>query len=125
MYPSDITIASTVPTTYSIVTERASSSLYSDPSQPLAEPKVLTISHETDKSGRVSSVVYIDDIASLVNTTVGAPAVVDTVKCQFKLMYNPTLGRATLEADLAQLREELTVFVSDSTNWTKLLNKEH
>lgn len=119
MYTSDITIGTN---TYSLTTQRASSSVRSDASQPLESPVMLNVGHEVGKLGRVSTVVYLDSMETLTGED-GIPKD-DTVRAQFKIQYDPTLGRVGLETEIERLRDQLIAFLGDATNWTKLLNKE-
>lgn len=116
-------LSTTVPVaTFSLVSQRATSSLRADPAMPLEEPRTLTISHETQKNGRVASVIYIDDLQTVTSSSV-LPTL-SSVRLQLKLQYNPTEGRTDLDTVIpeiyAQLKEILT-----TANLTKFLNKEH
>lgn len=118
MYPSDITIGSD---TFSRTVTRPTSSAYSDNNQSLSNPRTLTISHETSKSGRVSSAVILDDTATV---TVGNTNVADNIRILVKVSYNPLGGRADLTAKVKEAIAQLVAFAGVEGNVTKLLNKE-
>lgn len=120
--PPDLTIPLPVPVTYSLVTQRALSSLRTDSSRSLENPATLNVSHEVQKDGKVSSVVYLDDIATLVATD--TKPIVDDIRVQFKVQYNPSNGRTDTEAVLNNLLSQLTTFLGVADNWNRFLNKE-
>lgn len=118
MYTSDITIGTE---TYALRTQRVNSSVRAEISQPVSEPRLLTISHETSKSGRVSSVVMIDD-SKVVQIGSSAPTV-DTMRALLKIQYNPLSGRTGVEAEIKAMIAALAAFATDA-NISKLLNQE-
>lgn len=116
-------ISTTTPVaTYSLTSQRANSSLRSNAVRPLGEPRVLTVSHETQSNGRVNSVVYFDDVKNVIGTT-GSTA--SSVRLQLKLQYNPTEGRTDIAATLTELYSSLKQILDSGTNLAKVLNKEH
>lgn len=119
MFTTDITLNTHV---YSLSAQRTSSSTRRDSARAVSAPRSLNISHETAKSGRVSSVAYIDDVA-VVQVGSSAPAT-DSIRVLLKLQYNPLSGRETTETDLRAALTDLISFLSESGNVTKLLNQE-
>ena len=119
MLNQDITLGTSV---YSLITQRATSSLRSDASRALDLPVSLTVAHETASSGRISSAAYLDS-DEVVEDANGVPST-DTVRVMLKLQYNPLSGRTTTETELLRLRDQVIAFISDATNWDKMLNKE-
>lgn len=106
--------------TYTLRAQRMSSSVRGDATQLVSEPRLLTISHETAKNGKVASVMMIDDTAVVSNgTTVSS----DTIRILFKIQYNPLSGRTDIETVINSAIEELKELLS-TENTTKLLNKE-
>jgi hypothetical protein len=120
MFLPDITLDTTK--VYSLVTQRALSSVRSNAAQPLTEPNTLSISHENANNGRRSSVVIFDDTKVVV--TAGELPITDVVRVLFKVQFNPFSGRTTTAEDIAQLIVELSDFLSVPANMTKLLNAE-
>lgn len=123
MYSSTITLTAT---NYDLNLQNARSSVRSDATAPLASPRTLTISHETNtKSGLVSSAVLLSN-AQVV--PVGTSNVTDVAKVYLKLQYNPANGRASLEADIKAMITEMVDFLADPVNGAvfvdKLLNLE-
>ena len=118
MYPSDITIGSDV---FSRTVTRPTSSTYSDNNQSLSNPRTLTISHESAKSGRVASAVIFDDTATV---TVGNSIAADNLRVLLKVSYNPLGGRADLTDKVKAAIAQLVAFAEVGANITKLLNKE-
>lgn len=123
-FPSDIvltdrTFMSVVTTPRSTVRSRAEADLLN--------PESLTISHEVAKNGKISSVVYREDLTVL---PCGADACSTTaqtsaVRAQFKISYNPKMGDVNLDAALDDVIADLIVFLSDTSNIAKLINQEH
>lgn len=111
----------TLTSTYNLTTTRPTSSIRSDSAKPLDNPRVMTVSHDIAKSGRVSSVVYIDDTLT---TVVAGVASSSNVRVQLKLSYNPLEGRTDIASDIAVIYAELKEFLTPA-NLTKILNKEH
>lgn len=120
MYASDITLGTS---TFALTTQRPLSSVRSNASAPVSEPKTLTISHENANSGRRSSVVILDDV-KIVSTAGALVPVKDTVKLLVKVQYNPFGGRTTTTADINSLITQLIAFLNTPANVTKLLNQE-
>lgn len=120
MFLPDITINTNV---YSLQSQRTLSSVRSDSARSVSEPKLLTISHEIIKSGRIATAVMVDDtkIVSLPGAVVPTS---DTVRAFVKIQYNPLMGRLTLEADIAAAIADVVAFLSDPTYVDKLLNRE-
>lgn len=118
MFTSDITIGSN---TFSKTVTRPTSASYADNNQTLSNPRILQISHETAKSGRVSSAVILDDTA---NITVGSNLIASNVRVLVKISYNPLEGRADLTAAIKAAILDLNTFLGADANVTKLLNKE-
>jgi hypothetical protein len=121
MLTSDLTTTTPV-ATFSAISTRATSTLRSDAAQPLDEPRIVTVSHETQKNGKVSSVIYIDDTKNVLS---GVTVVPSLCRVQLKLQYNPLEGRVDIDATMAELYAQLTEIVSTGTNFDKILNKEH
>lgn len=118
MFASDITIGTR---TYALRAQRTNSSVRADPSEPVNEPNLLTISHDVANSGRISSAVMFDDTKVI---TLGSSSVTDTIRCMVKIQYNPTSGRTLITDDVNALLEEVVTFLGTPTNITKLLNRE-
>jgi hypothetical protein len=118
--PDLITI--TPASTFSLVSTRATSSLRNDITQPLDEPRVLTVSHDVQKNGRVSSVVYIDDTQNVISSS--TLPIASGVRVQLKLQYNPAEGRTDIAVTLAEIYGQLKEIL-DAGNFAKVLNKEH
>lgn len=122
-YPSDITIGLDV---YALQTQRATSSVRSDSTRPLDKPRTLFIGTETAKSGRKSSLVKFvssEVIPCDATCNVTTPTT-DNVEIQFKVVRNPSSGRATTQAEIDALLAQALAFLSDATNVTRLLNSE-
>lgn len=100
---------------------RPLSATYADNNQQLNNPRILTISHETGKSGQVSSAVILDDALSI---PVGNSLVNDRIRVLFKIQYNPLGGRTALAAAIKASVIQLKDFVGDDANLSKILNKE-
>lgn len=120
MYASDITIGTK---TYSLQSQRTLSSVRSDATRSVSEPRLLTISHENAKNGRRSSVIIIDDnkVVSIAGANV---PVSDNVRVLLKVQFAPSGGRTTTTADINELLTQLTTFLGTPANVTKLLNQE-
>lgn len=118
MYTSDITIGTEV---YALRSQRTNSSVRAETSQSVSEPRLLTISHENAKSGRVSSVIMIDD-SKVVQIGASAPSL-DTMRAMIKIQYNPLSGRTGIEAEIKAMIAALAAFSTDA-NISKLLNQE-
>lgn len=118
MFTPDITIGTDV---YSRIVTRPTSAVYSDNDQSLTNPRTLQISHETAKSARVSSAVILDDTMTV---TVGNTTVPDNVRVLLKVSYNPLGGRVDLSGVVKNTIAQLSEFIQDEGNITKLLNKE-
>lgn len=119
-YNNDLTLGTT---TFSLISERPTSSLRADGTATLDNPSFSTISHETAKSGKVSSVIYFDDEKVL--TAPDGAVESSLVRSQFKISYDPTQGRTDIEAVVAAQIALLVAFLGDAGNVTKFLNKEH
>lgn len=118
MFSSDITLNTKA---FSLAAQRTQSSLRRVSTRPVSAPLELNIAHETAKSGRVSTAVYIDDVAVV---QVGSSAAVkDTVRVLVKLQYNPMSGRTTTNADIKSAVADIVSFLS-TANIDKLLNQE-
>jgi hypothetical protein len=124
MFLPDIALTDgTADQTFSLVTQRASSSLRSDPLRDVTTPRFLTIAHEKQTNGKVNSVVYIDSNFAVPSGTVGYE-VYDTIRLQLKLSRNPLSGRSDLATEPAVLRAMLVDFINDAALWAKFLNQE-
>lgn len=108
---------------FSLVTQRSQSSVRRDATAPVENPVSLITSHETAKSGRVSSVVYFDD-EKLVVTEDGV-SVPSNIRTQFKISYDPTSGRNDIETVLARQLVLINTFLAYAPYMDKLLNQEH
>jgi len=122
MFATDITINTN---TYSLITQRANSSVRSDASTGLDNPNTLTISHEESKTGRVSSVVILDSeaVVPCQDACTTAPSV-DNIRLMMKIQYNPLNGRTDTATEIERLRVLLSTFVNDSASFAKIINKE-
>lgn len=118
MYTADITLNTK---TYTLKAQRATSSVRGVSSRPVAEPLNLTISNETAKNGRVSSVIMIDDV-KVVQVGTSIPTA-DTIRALLKIQYNPMSGRANIDTVVQALCADIVAFATPA-NITKLLNKE-
>jgi len=119
-YSADITLLTN---TYSERSRRDYASVRSNASEPLSEPNLLTLSHETAKNGRVSSVVIFDD-TKIVSLAGASLTTTDTVRTMFKVQYNPLGGRTDNEAAINAAIAELIAFLGVADNVSKLLNQE-
>lgn len=110
---------------YERILQRQSSAVYKDASTALTESKTITIAHDTQKDGRISSVVIFGD-----DNQIGCSAetnyvpLTDSKKAQLKLMYNPANGSATLDAEIDELFVRILSFFSDVSNKAKIKNQE-
>lgn len=120
---TDVTLGLAV---YSATVTRPTSTIRNDSSQPIDEPIALTISHETAKNGKVSSVVYIDisEKVPCTSTCQVTPGL-SNVRGQFKLSYNPLDGATDLAAHTALAIEQIKLFLGDAALVAKFMNKEH
>lgn len=120
MLANDITLNTRV---YVLNSTRPNSSIRRVSGEPVSEPTLLTVSHEINsKSGRVSSAVISDDTKNVVSGTVTVP---DTTRVLIKLQYNPSIGRASLDADIRAQIADIVTFLGSAANVDKLLNLEH
>lgn len=120
MYASDITIGTK---TYNLQSQRTLSSVRSDASRPVGEPRLLTISHENAKNGRRSSVIILDD-TKIVSVAGASVPVTDNVRLLLKAQFSPFGGRTTTADDINDLLTQLITFMGDPANVAKLLNQE-
>lgn len=118
MFTADITLNTK---SYVMKAQRATSSVRGVATRPVSEPLSLTISHETAKNGRVSSVIMIDDTAVVQSGTSVAHA--ETLRAMLKIQYNPLSGRTSIDAAVQALCADIVAFATPA-NITKLLNKE-
>lgn len=118
MFQSDITLNTK---TYALSAQRTNSSLRRVSTRPVSTPLELNIAHEVAKNGRVSTAIYIDDVA--VVQIGSSPATKDTVRALVKLQYNPMSGRTTTNTDIKAAIADLVSFLSVA-NIDKLLNQE-
>lgn len=120
---SDITLSVD---TYSVITQRANSTVRSNPTATTVNPEYLTVSHEIAKSGKVSSAVMLDDLTSVpCNDTCQLTPGISTVRAMFKLQYNPNEGDPDIEGAITDVITKLNAFLADSTLITKFRNREH
>lgn len=127
MFTPDITLNDgTADQTFSLVAQRTSSSVRSDTSRGLTNPRFLSIAHETGKDGKISSVVYLDSNAVIACTSTCSTeaAKYDTNRAQFKLVRNPLSGRDDIDTESEILRTMLIAFLNNPTLWAKFLNQE-
>lgn len=111
---------------FTTVAIKPTSTLRSNPLVGLSEGEDITISHETSKAGRVSSVVFIDyGHAIPCSDTCGTSASISKNRAQFKLSYDPLTDVADIKAELTDQITVLRTFLNDPANIVKLLNKEH
>lgn len=123
MFTPDITLDTDK--VYSLVSEKLNSSLRSDSARAVEFPRFMTISHETSKTGKVSSVVIFDSEEVIpCNDSCAIAPMTDQIRAQFKIQYNPKSGRTDIEAELNALWSQLFEFLSDTDNWNRLLNRE-
>lgn len=126
-FTSDITLNNgETDNVYSETLRYRSKSVRSDANQAVTEPNTFTISHEVAGNGRVSTVVYRDNVRTVEtgSNSCSVATVSDTVRSQFKFAYNPTIGRSTIEAELRAQIAELIAFLEGTGHVDKLLNKE-
>jgi len=122
-FASDIIIGTA---TFSASTIKSNSTVRGNPASDLDNPDNLTISHETASSGRVSSVVILDEGYVIpCNDTCGTAPALDKTRVLFKIQYDPATGPADLKIALTAQIAAMVAFVSDAANVIKLLNKEH
>lgn len=112
----------TTTSTYSTISVRPTSTFRGDAARPLDNPRTLTVSHDVAKSGRVSTVIYIDD-NQMVSSASTLPKT-SNIRGQLKFSYNPVEGRTDIATDIAEIFAELKEILTPS-NLTKILNKEH
>lgn len=111
--------------TFSNILRVGKRGVYRDAAAPLDKPATLTISHETTKSGRLSSAVIIDlDEVIPCSDTCSTVPVADNIRMLVKLSYNPLAGRADLPTDLALIKAHIIAFLVNSEDWPKFLNQE-
>lgn len=123
MMESDITLGVNV---YSTQVVKPTSTIRGDASREIEDPAILTVSHETGKNGRVSSVMIIDDSALVpCNDACSTTPGISNVRGMIKLQYDPTDGRANLDTVLMVVLAELMALLADSALMTKFRNKEH
>lgn len=115
-FPSDITLVNSG--TYSTAVVRPTSVVRSDATKDVTTPSLLTISHETSKNGGENSVVMSERYHS--TETHGS----QKVRGMLKVQYNPTLGYALTEAELASVIADLVEFFNVPANVDKFINKE-
>lgn len=120
MLPNDITVNTH---TYALQTQRTNSSIRGNAAKPLDNPETLSISHEVLKSGRINSVIMLDNDRKVTKTGTCSTPSSDTIKVQFKISYNPLGGRDDVEATLIDLKASLIAFLA-SDNYDRFLNKE-
>jgi hypothetical protein len=120
MYTNDLALDTT---TFSLVTERPTSSLRADATAALDNPSLCNISHETAKNGKVSSVIYFDD--DKISTDANGIVTSSLVRTQFKVAYNPNEGRTDIETVIARQIVLLQAFLNGAGNVDKFVNKEH
>lgn len=119
MFAQDIIINTK---TYSLRSQRATSSVRSDATRSITAPKTVTISHEVAKSARVSSAVMIDD--KVVVTSAAGVTSSDTIRALLKIQYNPYSGRTTTNADIKAAIADLVAFLGVTANVDKIINQE-
>jgi hypothetical protein len=118
-FTSDLTIGTTV---YSQTASYPTSTLRSDSAAGVNAQSNMTISHETLKSGRVSSAVILDDeLLPVTDEVCSKPSL---IRAMLKLQYHPYDGRTDTSAVVKELVASLVAFATEA-NITKLLNKEH
>lgn len=116
-------ISTTTPiATFSLVSQRATSSLRSDAAQPVDEPRTLTVSHEVQTNGKVSTAVFLDDVGNVSSIT---NAMSSSVRVLLKFQYNPLEGRTDLDTVVPELITQLVEILESPNFVDKLMNKEH
>lgn len=108
---------------FALTSQKPTSSIRAVAGLPVGSGNVLTVSHETGKTGVVSSVFIIDDSVTVPIT--GQVAKIDNYRIMLKLQYNPTLGRVDGAAALANIRTQLKEILASDAMWTQFLNGEH
>lgn len=114
-FPADITLGTQ---TYSSSVVKPGSVVRSDATKPVTSPALVTISHETNKTGQENSVFISDRFHS--TETYGS----QKTRALLKIQYNPTLGHAEQEAELAAVIADIVEFFGISVNVDKFINKE-
>lgn len=113
-------------TDYSVVSANSKSTLRANALQDLDKPELLTISHETAASGKVSSVIILDfGYPVACDTTCGTAASIEKDRVMLKVQYNPIKGEADQKVVLTAMIADIVLFLTNSANVIKLLNKEH
>lgn len=124
-FPSDITVNTKE---FALVQLRPQSSLRRDAASPVNAANDLTISHETAKSGLVSSVILRDHNSTVsCDTSCDALPISGRIRAQFKISYNPSLytkDGTDITAELDDVISDLIAFVSDTNNIIRILNQE-
>jgi len=122
MLPSDITLNTN---TYALQTQRANSSVRGDSARPLETPVTLEIAHETAKNGRVSSVIILSSHELVAGASLSCPTapISDALRVQFKMQYNPTIGRTGIDAEILRLKTDLISFIT-SADFDRIVNRE-
>jgi hypothetical protein len=123
MMSANITLDSKV---YSTTSVKSNSTIRKDGARPIEDPALLTISHETAKSGRVNSVMIIDDTVMVpCNDTCQIVPGVSSIKGLVKFSYNPKEGRTDLRTSLDSIVAQLTAMLGNQTLMDQFFNLEH
>lgn len=125
MFNPDIVIDTTPEVTYTLVQQNAKASQRVEVESPIGAPKTLKLSHQVEKSGRVSSVVIFQDVIPRTNDWVCVNDFeYDLMKMQLKLQYLPLPGRTDIEDTLDDMWNRLKEFFDDENNRKKFYRKE-
>lgn len=112
--------------TYSAIVTRPNSTTRANAAADVANPENLEISHETQRSGKVSSVVYFDDLTQVpCNDACQTDVGMSVVRAMFKLQYNPKAGDADIQMAITDVIDHLVLFLNDAAMMTKFRNREH
>jgi hypothetical protein len=118
MIANDITLDTDK--TYSRTLSSGQRGRWDNPTDSIGDVDGITVSHETTKTGIVSTVVYLD--MGLTPAT-GYEDQPKSGRVQFKFVY-PESGYTDTNTILAAAKTRLIDMVNDNTIWQKLLNKE-
>lgn len=122
MFTPDITLNTRM---YSLQVQRPYSSVRSVAAETPSEPRTLTISHDTAKSGRVASLVKVTKTFLVPKTVNGITSYVkEDIEVYTVRKFNPNSGIPNLESELALLQDDLVAFLTEPGTVTKLDNKE-
>jgi hypothetical protein len=123
MMSADITLGSSV---YSTTSVKSNSTIRKNGARPIEDPALFTVSHEVAKSGRINSVMIIDDTVMVpCNDTCQVVPGVSSIKGLVKFSYNPKEGRTDLRTSLETIAAELISMLESQTRMDQFFNLEH